>query len=364
MSRKIRINTLSMSYGDVLALDEVSLEVNKGEMLAILGPSGCGKSTMLTLIAGLRNPGNGEIYLDDIRIDNLPPQQRGVGFLFQNYALFPHMTVRENIGFGLKIKKIGKASIKKRVDELLSIIGLEEHAHKKPSQLSGGQQQRVALARALAPKPDVILLDEPLSALDVKIRQKLRDELKSLQRELGITTILVTHDQEEAFQLGDRVAVMNEGKIEQIGTPEEIYDYPATEFVACFVGDINILSGVTYGKEAYACSLALDLPDNLQQLPEKAPVRILVRPENFILVKELPDMVAKGAARGVFNNITFLGSQLKLDVLLDNGQLIHVVLPKDKLKELDLTLGDRVVVWAKANQIVPAAGKIPQCCGA
>ncbi|MDW7673606.1 MAG: ABC transporter ATP-binding protein, partial [Bacillota bacterium] len=343
MSRSIKIANLTMSYGDVLALDNVSLEVQQGEMLAILGPSGCGKSTMLSLISGLRKPTKGEIYLDDMRIDKLPTQQREVGFLFQNYALFPHLTVRDNIGFGLKIKKKSKLEIKKRVDELLEIIGLTEHAHKKPNQLSGGQQQRVALARALAPKPGIILLDEPLSALDVKIRQKLRIELKSIQRELGITTILVTHDQEEAFQLGDRVAVMNAGKIEQIGSPPEIYDNPATEFVACFVGEINILSGVVYGKEAYACSLAIQLPDTLQNLPEKTPVRILVRPENFKLVKEVPDMIAKGAARGTYRSTTFLGSHLKLEILLDNGQVIYVTIPKDKLQEIGLMVGDRVV---------------------
>lgn len=213
MTRPIEVRDLTMTYEDITALDSVSLKVGQGELLAILGPSGCGKSTLLNLISGLQKASSGEIYIGDRRIDDQPPQKRGIGFLFQNYALFPNMSVRENIAFGLKIRKAGREETRKRVNELLEIVNLKEHAHKKPNQLSGGQQQRVALARALAPKPDVLLLDEPLSALDVKIRQRLRKEIKSLQRELRITTILVTHDQEEAFELGDRVAVMEEGRI-------------------------------------------------------------------------------------------------------------------------------------------------------
>ncbi len=355
MSRSIRIASLTMSYGNVRALDNVSLEVRQGEMLAVLGPSGCGKSTMLSLISGLRQPTEGEIYLDNDRIDTLPTQQRGTGFLFQNYALFPHMTVRENIGYGLKIKKMAKEAVQHRVDQLLKTIGLTEHASKKPSQLSGGQQQRVALARALAPSPDVLLLDEPLSALDVKIRQKLRMELKQIQQETGITTILVTHDQEEAFQLGDRVAVMNQGRIEQIGTPAEIYDHPATEFVACFVGEVNNLPGFVREKRAHASDFIVDLPASLRGLPEKTGLRVLIRPENIKITKNKDDFEkAQGIAQGIYCGTTFLGSQLKLDVELESKQRIQVTIPKEQMQMLNIAHGDSVALSAEVNQIVPS----------
>ncbi len=354
MSRGIEIIDLTMEYGDIIALDHVSLKVRNGEMLAVLGPSGCGKSTMLSLISGLQTPTRGQIYIDDQRIDHLPAQQRGIGFLFQNYALFPHMTVRENIGYGLKIKRMPRTHIKQRVDELLKTIGLFEHVDKKPHQLSGGQQQRVALARALAPKPDIILLDEPLSALDVKIRQKLRSELKQIQKELGITTILVTHDQEEAFQLGDRVAVMNHGRIEQIGTPAEIYENPASEFVACFVGEINVLTGFVKAGQVHAGNLVLELPESLKALPSYTPLKILIRPENFKLVKAERQENAAGTASGILCGTTFLGSQLKLEVLIDNDQIIQVTMPKDQATHHKLSTGDQVTVFTLANQVVPA----------
>lgn len=361
MSRPISVRDLTMQYSDTLALDNVSFSMEKGEMLAILGPSGCGKSTLLSLIAGLRHATRGEIYLGDQRIDGLPPQKRGTGFLFQNYALFPHLTVRDNIGFGLKIRRVPKLQTRKRVDELLDLIGLREHQDKYPRQLSGGQQQRVALARALAPSPDVLLLDEPLSALDVKIRQRLRQELKALQREVGITTIIVTHDQEEAFELGDRVGVMNEGKLEQLAPPDEIYDRPRTEFVACFVGQVNILSGVAFGGKAYSCSLEVPLPDSLNALPNESPVRILIRPENFSLEKEHPDAVSKGAVRGTIRSTVFLGSVIRLEVRLDNGQVITAVMPKEQVHREGFNSGVRVIVRARANQIVPADGKLRTC---
>lgn len=361
MSRPITVKSLTMQYPDTLALDNVSFSIEKGEMLAILGPSGCGKSTLLSLIAGLRRATHGEIYLGDQRIDGLPPQKRGIGFLFQNYALFPHMTVRENIGFGLKIRGASRFEIRRRVAEMLDVVGLKEHQDKYPRQLSGGQQQRVALARALAPSPDVLLLDEPLSALDVKIRQRLRQELKSLQREFGITTIIVTHDQEEAFELGDRVGVMNEGKLEQLAPPDEIYDRPRTEFVACFVGQVNILSGVSFGGKAFSCNLEVPLPEALSALPNESPVRILVRPENFSLTKEAPDSVAKGAVRGTIRSTVFLGSVIRLEVMLDNGQPITVVMPKEQVHREGFTSGVRVIVRARANQIVPADARLRTC---
>lgn len=363
MSRPIDVRNLTMKYADIAALDNVSLRVEQGELLAILGPSGCGKSTLLNLVSGLQKATDGEIWVGEQRIDHLPPQQRGIGFLFQNYALFPNMTVWENVAFGLKIRKIDPTEKRKRVDELLDIVNLREHAHKKPKQLSGGQQQRVALARALAPKPDILLLDEPLSALDVKIRQRLRDEIKNLQVELGITTILVTHDQEEAFELGDRVAVMESGKIVQIDKANIIYDFPATEFVACFVGNINTLGGVVHGGRAYACSMGVDLPDNMRNIPDNTPVRILIRPENLILEKELPGMAAKDVVRGTVKNTVFMGPLIRLDILQDNAQVITAVISKERMEAEKLVEGERVIISAKLCQVVKMSGSGIQPCG-
>lgn len=359
MSRPIDVRNLSMHYGSIAALDDISLRVEQGELLAILGPSGCGKSTLLNLISGLQQATSGQIFIGDERIDHQPTQKRGIGFLFQNYALFPNMTVWENIAFGLAIRSINKVDTKKRVDELLEVINLTDQALKKPQQLSGGQQQRVALARALAPKPDVLLLDEPLSALDVKIRQHLRQEIKSLQRELGITTILVTHDQEESFELGDRVAVMDRGKVVQVDKPDVIYEYPATEFVACFVGNINRLSGVVHGGRAYACSLAVDLPNNIQAIPDNTPVQLLIRPENFLIDKETPGAVAKDAVRGIIKSTVFLGPLVQLEIMQDNLQIIHAVLPKERIQAESFVPSERVIIRAKICQVVKASGGSP-----
>ncbi|QDR81842.1 ABC transporter ATP-binding protein [Sporomusa termitida] len=355
MTRSIDVRDLTMKYGQATALDHVSLLVEQGEFLAILGPSGCGKSTLLNLIAGLQSAVQGEIYVGEQRIDGLPPQKRGIGFVFQNYALFPNMTVGENVAFGLKIRKAGGAVIDSRVAELLHIVNLQDQAHKKPNQLSGGQQQRVALARALAPKPDILLLDEPLSALDVKIRQHLRNEIKSLQRKLGITTVIVTHDQEEAFELGDRVAVMEQGKIVQIGDPETIYQAPATEFVACFVGNINRLAGGIKNSQVHVAGLVLPLPAQLRDLPAGTAVIALVRPENLSV--ELADDGAEGAAGatcGTISHTVFLGPLMQLHIRLDEGQTVMAIVPQAKARQENLTAGRRVALRADLYQIVRA----------
>jgi len=228
---------------DVVAVDHVSLEIDDGEFMVLVGPSGCGKSTILRIVAGLEEVTSGEVSIGDDLVTDVPAKERGIAMVFQNYALFPHMTVADNIGFGLKIAHRPQSEIKQRVDEMLQLIKLPHLGERYPWQLSGGQQQRVALARALAGKPQVLLLDEPLSALDAKIRISLRQDIRALQRELGITSIFVTHDQEEALSISDRIVVMNEGRVEQVGTPLEIYNYPRTRFVASFVGTLNILSG-------------------------------------------------------------------------------------------------------------------------
>ena len=233
----------SFTEGEAV-LDNISLEISKGEFITLLGSSGCGKTTTLRIIAGLEQPDAGSVWLDGREVTGLEPNQRDVNTVFQNYALFPHMNVAENIGYGLKLKKVPKSEIKKKVSQMLELVQLEGYEKRKPSELSGGQKQRVAIARALVNNPKVLLLDEPLGALDLQLRRAMQIELKHLQKKLGITFIYITHDQEEAINMSDRIAVMRDGRIEQIGTPDEIYNHPKTSYVATFVGNANILHGV------------------------------------------------------------------------------------------------------------------------
>ena len=233
----------SFTEGEAV-LDNISLEISKGEFITLLGSSGCGKTTTLRIIAGLEQPDAGSVWLDGREVTGLEPNQRDVNTVFQNYALFPHMNVAENIGYGLKLKKVPKSEIRKKVSQMLELVQLEGYEKRKPSELSGGQKQRVAIARALVNNPKVLLLDEPLGALDLQLRRAMQIELKHLQKKLGITFIYITHDQEEAINMSDRIAVMRDGRIEQIGTPDEIYNHPKTSYVAIFVGNANILHGV------------------------------------------------------------------------------------------------------------------------
>jgi len=275
----LRVDRVSKRFGAFAALSDVSLDVRAGEFVCFLGPSGCGKTTLLRAIAGLDRQDEGRVFVGGRDVSMLPPAGRDFGIVFQSYALFPNLTVAQNIGFGLVNRRNDPAQVRRRVAELLETIGLPEQANKYPVQLSGGQQQRVALARALATSPSLLLLDEPLSALDARVRLRLRDELKTLQRRLGITTIMVTHDQDEALGLADRVVVMHAGSIEQVGTPREIYDEPRSAFVADFVGTMNFLpcmvsSGdrVRLGGLELACSRP-------HGLPEGRPARLGIRPE-------------------------------------------------------------------------------------
>jgi putative spermidine/putrescine transport system ATP-binding protein len=238
----IRVRGLRRSFGDVVAVDDVDLDVLDGEFLTLLGPSGSGKTTVLRMIAGFEHPDAGSIELDGVDVTQLPPYDRNVNTVFQDYALFPHMTVQENVEYGLRVKRVPKAERRQRADEALAAVRLDGYGQRRPSQLSGGQRQRVALARALVNRPKVLLLDEPLGALDLKLREEMQVELKAIQREVGITFVFVTHDQDEALTMSDRIAVFNAGRIEQIGTPTEVYEHPATAFVAGFVGTSNILS--------------------------------------------------------------------------------------------------------------------------
>ena len=250
MASHLRFENVTRRFGDFTAVRDLSLEIEKGETFSLLGPSGCGKTTLLRMAAGFDRPDSGRIFLDDRDITSLPPERRPVNTVFQSYALFPHLSLRDNIAFGPRLRKLSAARVREQVDRMLDLVDLAAHADKMPAQLSGGQRQRVAIARALVNQPEVLLLDEPLAALDLKLRQRLLVELDAIHDEVGITFLYVTHDQSEAMSISDRIAVMNQGAIEQIGRPAEIYEAPRSSFVAAFIGDTNFLDGVVSGRES------------------------------------------------------------------------------------------------------------------
>ncbi len=317
------LQNISKTFGNTKAVIDFNLEVEKGEFVSFLGPSGCGKTTTLRMIAGFELPSSGHIWLDGEEITFQRPNRRNIGMVFQAYALFPNLTVAQNIGFGLQVRKMERRQIEERVREMLSLIHLESYADRYPYQLSGGQQQRVALARALAIRPRLLLLDEPLSALDAKIRLELRQEIRRIQQTLGITTIYVTHDQEEALSLSDRVVVMNQGQIEQIGTPLEIYNYPQTEFVASFVGQLNLLPITALDLAAHTCRVA---GQTVRFAPDERYHPSLERPRLAIRPEEIRLGLAEGAnvLHGVVEAVIFLGAIIRLRVNLGNGILISV----------------------------------------
>jgi spermidine/putrescine transport system ATP-binding protein len=292
MSAMVELRDVSKVFGTFTALRRVSFDIAESEFMTFLGPSGCGKTTCLRLISGFDTPTTGQIFIGGWDVTHIPPYKRDVNQVFQSYALFPHLTIYDNIAFGLRMKKIAPADIKRRVDQVVGMTGLDEMVHRKPSQMSGGQRQRVALARAIVCEPKVLLLDEPLSALDAKLRQQMRTELKSLQKKLGITFIFVTHDQEEALTMSDRIAVLNAGAIEQIGTVSEIYHHPKTRFVAEFIGETNILHATTAGSEGgfVVCRMEDGAVLKVQTTANAAPGPVLlsVRPEKVEVFREKP----------------------------------------------------------------------------
>ncbi|MBV6393303.1 MAG: Spermidine/putrescine import ATP-binding protein PotA [Anaerolineales bacterium] len=316
----LTLSNISKSFDGAPVVKDFNLEIEKGEFVSFLGPSGCGKTTTLRMVAGFETPTSGQIFLDGADITDKAPNQRNVGMIFQSYALFPNMTVAQNIGFGLQIRKESRSAIKERVAEMLALINLEKHAHKFPYQLSGGQQQRVSLARALAIHPQVLLLDEPLSALDAKIRVSLRSEIRAIQRKLGITAIFVTHDQEEALSISDRIVVMNAGEMEQVGTPFEIYNFPQTQFVANFVGSLNNANAEIADPGRGLLNLngvQFITATDIKSKSKGDKVRISVRPERFSFVAE---QRKDNVLDCVIENITFLGSVVRIQVSIGGAK--------------------------------------------
>jgi iron(III) transport system ATP-binding protein len=313
----LRIAGLTKTFGAFSALKGISLEVHQGEFVCFLGPSGCGKTTLLRCIAGLDIQTSGRIEQAGRDVSRLPPSERDFGIVFQSYALFPNLSVFKNVAYGLENRRLGSAEVRRRVAELLELVGMPAEAQKYPAQLSGGQQQRVALARALATSPGLLLLDEPLSALDARVRVHLRREVRGLQRRLGVTTIMVTHDQEEALTMADRIVVMNEGAIEQVGTPIEIYRKPASAFVADFVGSMNFLPAVVAGPNLVRLGrIALECPGGLDGAPPGARVTLALRPEDVAVRNVARDGVNGFAARIV--DMEFLGSFYRVQLAADD----------------------------------------------
>ncbi len=307
----ISVQGVSKRFGDFVALDDVSLEVPDGSLTALLGPSGSGKSTLLRIIGGLEAPNAGRVLIDGEDVTRVPPQRRGIGFVFQHYAAFRHMTVRDNVAFGLKVRKQSKERVRDRTDELLGIVGLAGYAERYPNQLSGGQRQRMALARALAVQPRLLLLDEPFGALDAKVRAELREWLRRLHEEVAVTTLIVTHDQEEAMSIADRIAVMDDARIAQVGGPRELYDQPSSAFVAGFLGPVSRLGDQ------------------------------LLRPHDIVIATDPLD----GGLEAMVSRVIHLGFEVRVELMLTDGDDVSAVLTRHAADELELAADD--IVWLR-----------------
>ena len=347
----IRLAGVSKRYGNALALRPTDLEIGEGEFFCLLGPSGCGKTTTLNLIGGFVNASEGEIYIRDRRVDGLPPHRRSVNTVFQSYALFPHMTVRENVGFGLKMARVPSSEARGRIEESLRLVGLEAFADRSPGRLSGGQQQRVAVARALVNRPAVLLLDEPLGALDLKLRQRLQIELSQIHRDVGTTFVYVTHDQEEAMSMSTRIAVMSEGRIQQIGTPSEIYYRPRSRFVADFIGESNFLS-VTTESGAVRLADGRMVPCSVNGWNGGKQATLMVRPEVVRLFQ--PTDAPDGALRGRIVQSSFLGSETRVAVDCDasDAPVTSSQFGRDRIAAGELTPDREVALWWDSHDAV------------
>ena len=358
----VRIENVTKRFGDFVAVNNVTLKIHQGEIFCLLGGSGCGKSTLLRMLAGFETPSSGSIFLDGQDMAGVPPYERPVNMMFQSYALFPHMTVEKNIAFGLEQEKgLSRADIATRVTDILEIVKLTPYAVRKPHQLSGGQRQRVALARALVKRPKLLLLDEPLGALDKKLREATQFELINIQEQLGVTFIVVTHDQEEAMTLASRIGVMNRGEIVQIGTPTEIYEFPMTKFVADFIGSVNMFEG----------QLVEDLPDRARIQSDElggviyvdhgissapgATVWAAVRPEKINILRQPPENTRENCVKGVVKEIAYMGDVSIYLVKIDTGKTIRVTLPNvERLSDDERILWDETVwlTWHGSSPVV------------
>ncbi len=353
----LRIEGLTKMFGAFAALEDISLEVYDGEFVCFLGPSGCGKTTLLRCIAGLDIQTGGRVIQAGVDISTLPPTARDFGIVFQSYALFPNLTVYKNLAYGLENRRAKRPEIDKRVGELLALMGLEGQERKNPAQLSGGQQQRVALARALATSPGLLLLDEPLSALDAKVRVHLRHEVRQLQRRLRIPTIMVTHDQEEALTMADRIVVMDQGVIAQVGTPIEIYRHPVTRFVADFVGSMNVLPGVVVDRRRVRLGrLELDYAGDLQDLEPGAAVTVCIRPEDLAASAADPD--TRNAAVAHVDELEFLGPFHRARLAIDglDGVAVTADFPPALVREFAIRKDAEIAVVFPDDRIHVFAG--------
>ncbi len=361
----VKLDHVKKCYGENCVVKELSMDIYEGEFLTMLGPSGCGKTTTLRMVAGFEEPTDGDIIVENVKVQDKEPFDREVNTVFQNYALFPHMTIFQNVAFGLSMKKVNKAEIKKRVTEMLELVQLSGYENRKPEQLSGGQKQRVAIARALINRPKVLLLDEPLGALDLKLRKQMQFELKRLQKKLGITFLYVTHDQEEALTMSDRIAIMNGGVLEQLASPEEIYEKPASKFVADFIGESNIFYGTT-GKlfDDDNVEVTIESGEILTNKEgvsvEDEIVYVLVRPEKMQLSeKKIEGFTLVGAVK----EHVYVGSIIKTIVLLSTGQEIKInKLTGEKLVPIDTQVyiywnpKDSVVINSKDEELYEIIG--------
>ncbi|WP_447972302.1 ABC transporter ATP-binding protein [Nitrospira sp. Kam-Ns4a] len=345
---KIEVRHLSKRFGAVEAVADVSFAVKEGELVGLLGPSGSGKTTVLRLIAGLETPTAGEILIDGQRVNDLPVQQRNIGFVFQHYALFKHLTVFHNIAFGLRIKNWPRAEVAARVGELIRLMGLEGLGDRYPHQLSGGQRQRVAIARALAPRPSVLLLDEPFGAVDAKVRQELREWLIRLHRDLNVTSLFVTHDQEEAMEVSDRIIVFAKGRLEQVGPPAEVYEEPATEFVARFIGAMNIVEAEVKQGMVQVGALGFPAP----QYPDGQAVRIGFRPY-YVKVSEDPH---RFRLRARLRHVYFLGVAYRLEIETDDGLILRSRMNKEEFRQCKFEVGRPVSFAVTHFRILPPEG--------
>ena len=357
----IQIDGITKKFGDFVAVNNVSLKIYKGEIFCLLGGSGCGKSTLLRMLAGFEVPTSGSIYLDGQSMADIPPYERPVNMMFQSYALFPHMTVEKNIAFGLEQERLSKSEIASRVEEMLGIVKLSEFARRKPHQLSGGQRQRVALARSLVKRPKMLLLDEPLGALDRKLREHTQFELINIQEQLGVTFIVVTHDQEEAMTLASRIGVMNRGEIAQIGTPTEIYEFPTSRFVADFIGSVNMFEGrLIEDQPGHVRIQSAELGgvvfvDHGISAAPGAPVWVAVRPEKIEISRTPPAKTHENCVHGVVKEIAYMGDMSVYLVKIDSGHVMRVTLPNvERMSDDERILWDETVYlsWHESSPVV------------